>query len=123
VRLRGAVGLIGDQQLEYHPARGLGAIGRALHLHAGGRRADTACGEHALAVDLDHAGAAIAIRPIAGLGRIAKVRNVGAVALRDLPDRLARLCLDFLPVEGECNRLRHGVTICPRAWSDRRENI
>ena len=45
------------------------------------RRADAARGEHALAFDLHHAGAAIAVRPVARLGRVAQMRDVGAVAL------------------------------------------
>ena len=32
---RRAVGLVGQQQFGHHPARGLGALGRGLHLHAG----------------------------------------------------------------------------------------
>ena len=96
-----ARGLVGDQELEHHLPRGLGALGRRLHLHAGRRRADAACGEHALALDLDHAGAAVAVGAVAGLGRIAQMRDVGAVALGHLPDGLAVERLDFLAVEGE----------------------
>src|ERR1041384_5176031 len=72
-----------------------------LHLHAGARRTDAACGEHALALDLDHAGAAVAVRPIAGLGRVAQMRDARAVALRDLPDGLALARLDLFAVERE----------------------
>src|SRR6187551_115944 len=61
------LGLIRDQQLEDHLPRGLGTVGGRLHFHAFRRLADTAGGEHALAFDLDHAGAAIAVGAIARL--------------------------------------------------------
>ena len=120
---RVAVGLIGDQQLEHHFARGLGAVGAALHLHAGRRRADAACGEHALALDLDHAGAAIAVRPVAGLGRVAQMRNVGALALGDLPDGLVLARMHFHAVEREGDGLAARArrpALCPPARCARR---
>src|SRR6202011_2994787 len=64
-------------------------------------RADAAGGEHALALDLHHAGAAVAVRPVAGLGRVTQVRDVDAEALRRLPDGLAGLDVDLAPVERE----------------------
>src|SRR5664279_2710253 len=63
--------LVTDQQLGHHFARGLGAVGLRLDLHAGRRLADAACRQHALALDLDHADAAIAVGAITGLGRVA----------------------------------------------------
>ncbi len=57
--------------------------------------ADAARRQHALALDLDHAGAAIAVGAVAGLGRIAQMRDVGAEALGHLPDGLALERLDF----------------------------
>ena len=56
----------------------LGAVGLGLDLHAGRRRADAARGQHALALDLDHADAAIAVGAVAGLGRIAQMRKLDA---------------------------------------------
>src|SRR5439155_27316997 len=61
---------------------------------------------HALALDLDHAGAAIAVRPVARLGRVAQVRDVDAFALGHLPQRLALARGDLAPVEGEGDILR-----------------
>src|SRR6185503_18531303 len=52
--------------------------------------------EVALALDLDHAGAAIAVGPVVRLRRIAEMRNFPIVALCDLPDGLARVGLDLL---------------------------
>src|SRR3546814_10951177 len=57
-----ALRLVGDQQLEHHGARLLGALAGALHHHALARRADAGRGQHALALDLPHAGAAVAGR-------------------------------------------------------------
>src|SRR5262249_28927553 len=53
------VRLVGEQELGDHAARGLCTIGVGLDPHAGGWRADAARGQHALALDLDHADAAI----------------------------------------------------------------
>ena len=104
-----AVGLVGDQQLEHHLPRGLGALGCDFHLHAGGRLTDAACGQHALALDFDHADAAIAVRPVAGLGRIAQMRDLDAEALGNLPDGLAVQRLDLFAVEDELHRLARAV--------------
>src|SRR6516165_8871696 len=96
--------LVRHQQLEHHAARGLGAIGLRLHLHARRRRAEATCGEHPLALDLDHADAAIAVRPVAGLGRIAEMRQLDVEAARGAEDRLAVADVDFAIVDGECRR-------------------
>ncbi len=68
VMRRRARRLIADQQFEHHLARKAGALARGLHLHAGRWLAHAGSGEHPLALDLDHAGAAIAIGAIARLG-------------------------------------------------------
>src|SRR5271165_6590351 len=65
---RGTRGLIADQELEHHLAREPGALARGLDLHARSRLAHARRGEHPFAVDLDHAGAAIAVRAISRLG-------------------------------------------------------
>src|SRR3974390_3471141 len=96
-----ALGLIRDPQLEHHPPRYPGSVGVGLHLHALGRLADAACRQHAFALDVDHTGAAIAVGAIAGLRRIAQVRNLDALAHGDLPDGLAAVRDDFLAVEQE----------------------
>jgi hypothetical protein len=70
--------LIGEQKFHHHPARRLGTIGLGLHLHPRRRRADAARGQHALAFDLDHADAAIAVGAVTGLGRIAQMRKLDA---------------------------------------------
>src|SRR5581483_4409527 len=113
-----ALGLVGNQQLEHHLPRRPGAVGGGLHLHAFARRANAARRQHALALDLHHAGAAIAVGAVAGLGRIAQVRDVDAFALGDLPDGLARLRRHLAAVEREFHRLWclvHRVTSLPLA--------
>ena len=99
--------LVRDQKLHDHLARLGGALGRRFHFHAGGRRPLAGRGQHALALDLDHAGAAIAVGAIAGLGRIAKMRNFGPHPLGDLPDGFAGGRLDLPAVEFEVDLVGH----------------
>src|SRR5206468_7264989 len=96
------IGIVGDleprlvieEELRHHAARGRGAIGLRLHLHARRRRADAARREHALALDLDHADTAVAVRPIAGLGRIAQMRQLDAEPARSAEDGFTRADVD-----------------------------
>src|SRR6185437_6299564 len=100
-----ALRLIGNQKLEHHAASGLGARVRGVDLHALRWLADAACGEHALTLDLDHAGAAIAVGAVARLRRITQMRDVDALALGNLPDGLPFARGDLLAVEEEADRL------------------
>ena len=69
-----------------------------LNLHPWRRRAFARGREHALAVDLHHADAAIAVGPIAGRGRVAEVRDRRCPSrLGDLPDRFAGRGLGVRP--------------------------
>ena len=97
----GALGLIGDQEIEDHLARRLGALIGGVDLHAGRGLADAARRQHALALDLDHAGAAVAVGAVARLGRVTKMRNLHAFPLGDLPDGFARARGHFAAVERE----------------------
>ena len=84
-----------------------------LHLHALGRRAAAAGGQRALARDLHHAGAAVAVG--AQAVAVAQVRDLHAVALRSLQDGFARMGGDGLAVQLEshaglrCGRSQHGA--------------
>src|SRR5262249_47425522 len=93
--------LVGQQQLDHHAARGLGAVGLRLDFHAGRRRADAARCKHALAFDLHHADAAVPIGAIAGLGQVAQVRELDVEAARGTKDRLAGADVDFAAVDAE----------------------
>ena len=93
--------LVGDQELEHHAPRRGRAFRGGVNRHALARHPDARRREHALALDLDHAGAAIAVGAIAGLGRVAEMRDLDAEAMRDLPDGFARLSDDPLAVERE----------------------
>jgi hypothetical protein len=104
---RRAVRLIADQELKDQLARGLGPLARGLDLHPRRRLADAGGGKHPLAFDLNHAGAAIAVGAVAGLGQPAQMRDLDALAVRHLPDRLARLGLDLGAIEKEADRLAH----------------
>ena len=95
------VGLIGEQKLGDHAARGLGALGLGLDFHAGRRRADAARRQHALAFDLDHADPAIAVGPVAGLRRIAQMRQLDAEPARGAENRFAGADVDLAVVDGE----------------------
>ena len=96
---RGALRLVGHQQLHHHGAR----LGRTLrggfHLHAHTGHALARGGQHALAFDLDHAGAAVSVRPIARLGFMAKVRDVRTGALRHRPDGFTGCRLDLFAIQ------------------------
>ena len=100
-------GLVPDQQLEHHLARKAGALARGLHLHAWRRLAHAGRGEHALAFDLDHAGAAIAVGAVAGFRQPAEMRDLDALPVGNLPDRLARFGRHLGPVEKEADRFGH----------------
>ena len=92
---------VGQQQLDDH------ALGRArprtvrTHRHAGCRRPAARRRKRTLAVDLDHACAAVAIRPVAVLE--AQPRNLHPVPVGGLQDRLARMRLDRAAVELEAH--------------------
>ena len=65
------IGLVGEQKLGDHFTCGLGAVGLGFDLHPRRRRAQATRGQHALALDLDHADPAIAIGAITGFRRVA----------------------------------------------------
>src|SRR5205823_1933813 len=65
VMRRGALRLTADEQFDAQLPRCLGPLSCGLHLHARSRPPDAGGGEHPLALDLDHAGAAIAAGPVA----------------------------------------------------------
>src|SRR5262249_61363979 len=92
------------------------------------RSANAAREQYVLARALDHADAAIAVGPVAGLGRVAQVRELDTLARRDLENGFARARLDLPLVEQELDRcvlsvrLAHPVTIVAKAVPNRHEN-
>ena len=106
--------LVSDQQLHHHFLRGDGPLARRFHLHADRRRPLARRRQHALALDLDHAGAAIAVRPIIRRGRIAQMRNFAALTFRHLPDGFADTGLDLLTVKLELDHLRSATLAADR---------
>ena len=60
-----------------------------------------ACREHPFAFDLDHADAAIAVGPVAGLGRIAQMRQLDAEPARRAENALAGADIDLAIVDRE----------------------
>ena len=93
----GRLGNVRQQQLEQHLLAGqrARAVGGDLHpflgIAAAGRR------QHALALDLDHAGAAVAVRPHAFL--VAEARDLDAVLLGGFEDGLVGTADDGLAVQ------------------------
>ena len=108
-----AGGLVGEQELDHHGARLDGALACRAHYHPLRGRTDARGGEHPLALDLDHAGAAVAVRAVAGRVLVAEMRDACALAARHLPDGLAGGGRDLAAVEREGDRLRHGRSSGP----------
>ena len=100
-----AVRLVGDQHLKHQFAGFGGAFGIRLHHHAVGHRANAGSGQRALAFDLDHAGAAVAIGAVAGRGFVAEMRDLQATAMGGFPDGVIVGNGDFFAVEGKRDRL------------------
>ena len=93
--------LVRHQQLEHHLARLLRALAGRLDFHAGSGLALARSRQHPFAFHFDHTGAAVAVRPVAGSWMPAQMRDLGAVTLGNLPDRLAGFGLDRLAIELE----------------------
>ncbi len=104
----GLLGDVGEQELQHHLLAGHRArvVGRDFHPVLGGAAAGGR--EHALALDLDHAGAAVAVGAQALL--VAEVRNVDAVVLGGLDEGFVRAADDGpavqLELDGHRRRLR-----------------
>ncbi len=110
--------LVGDQKLHHHLLRRDRARAGRFHLHADAGRALAGGRQHALAFDLDHAGAAIAVGPVVGFGRIAQMRDFVALAFCHLPDGLAVGGLDLLAVEFELDLCHSAASFAriPQKW-------
>jgi hypothetical protein len=78
--------LVGHQQFDDHLAGLFGALVLRFTTMPSAGFADAGGGKRALALDLDHAGAAVAVGPVAGLVAPAQMRNGRAFALGHLPD-------------------------------------
>ena len=85
-------------------------------------------GQNALALDFHHAGTAIAVGPIARLGRVAKMRDFHPDPLGDLPDGLVRCRRNIFAIERKFDVVRHdpvpvfftdnlGFAVCPVNWT------
>ena len=87
VPLVAGVGHVRQQHLQHHLLALEGTLAGGLHLHARRSAAAAAGCQGAFALDLDHAGAAVAISPQAVL--VAEVRNIDAVPLRGFENGFA----------------------------------
>ena len=97
---------VGQQQLEHHLLRLHGARAVGLHVHAGLGRAAARRRQYPLALDLDHAGPAIAIRPHARL--VAQARNLHAQPVGHLDQRLVGERGDRAAVQRELDLVARG---------------
>src|SRR4051794_34234154 len=104
--------LIREEQLNHHSPRSFGPVGLRLHLHSRGRGANAAGRKHALTFDLNHAGAAIAVRPISRLGRVTQARQVYPVPARGLKNGLAFRRFHVPTVESKANKIAGGLLFC-----------
>ena len=103
-----------QQQLGDHLLRFRRAIARARHRHPLGGAAAARRREDAFAVDLDHADAAIPVGTIAVF--VAQARDLDAVTIGGLQDRLVLVGCDRRAVEREADPRRH-ATPEPRGGS------
>ena len=101
---------VGQQHLQHHFLALLrpGAVG--LHHHAFGGQAATTGRQRALALHLDHAGAAIAVGPVALA--MAEVGNPDAQALGGRPQGFAGLGLGCLAIQLKMHGLAHALPAC-----------
>ena len=101
--------LVGDEQLHHHAACVRCPFGGGFDLHASERQALARGCEHALALDLHHASAAVAVGAVARFGLVAEMRDLVALTLSNLPDGLALDCLDRHAVKFELDLLAHSA--------------
>ena len=101
-------GLVCQQQFHHHLAGILGARIVGGHHHAIGRLTDAGRRQHALTLNLNHTGAAVAVGAIAGGGFVAQMRDFKTPTIGHFPNGHASLCLNGLPIKRECDPLGHG---------------
>ena len=102
VSLVRALGHVGREELDDHLLRMQRARGVARHFHPGRRLAAARRRQHALALDLDHARAAVAVGTVPGLVAEARYRYADAVGRFD--DCFAGRREDFFAVEPKRDR-------------------
>ncbi len=108
-------GQLGQQQLQHHILGAARSLAGGAHLHARLHGAAATGRQRALAVHLDHAGAAVAVG--AQAVREAQARDLHAVALGGLQDGFALeggggLAVEFESNASECRR--HASTSCAK---------
>ena len=105
----GVVGLfrlVGSQQFDHELAGFLGPFAVGRDDHAVRHRSDAGGDQRPLSFDFDHAGTAIAIGPVAGVGLVAEMRDHEAAAMGGFPDGPAFGDGDAVAVQRECH---HGL--------------
>ena len=95
--------LVSGQQFGDEGAGFFGPLGCGIDHHAIGNITDTRCRQHALAFDFNHAGPAVAIRPITGGRLVAEMRDQGTLGVCRLPDGGSFGNGDILAIKGKGN--------------------
>ena len=101
------LGLIRQQHFNHNFARIFGAGSISFHHHALLRFTNAGCGQSALAFDLDHTGAAVAIGPVSGRRLMAQMRDHQTAAIGNFPNGHTALGFDLLSIERKTNGVSH----------------
>ena len=96
-------GLVGNQQLHHHAAGLLFAGLIRCHDHPFGGFTNTAGRQRPFAFNSHHTGPTIAVRPVAGRGFMAQMRDDKAAPVGHLPDGFTRCGGYGFPVQFECD--------------------
>ena len=97
----------------HHLARILGPRVVGRDNHPLGWFADARSRQHALALNLNHTGAAVAVGAVTGGRFVAEMRDLQTPAIGHFPDGHASFGLDGLTIKRECDPLGHGY---PSHW-------
>ena len=106
------LGLIGQQHFNHHFTRVFGAGRIRAHHHALLRFPNARCRQSAFAFDLDHTGAAVAIRPVPGRWLMAQMRDHQTAAIGNFPNGHTAFGFDLFSVERKTNGVSHLIAPC-----------
>jgi hypothetical protein len=96
--------LICQQHLEHHGPGPFDPLADGVDLHARQGCPDTGGGEDPLALDLDHAGTTVAVRPVTRSRVVAQMGNLRPLAARHVPEGLSGDGVHRLAIKREADR-------------------
>ena len=103
-----ALGLVRHQQLNHHFARTFGPRIVGGHNHPFSGFADAGGGKRALALNLDHTGAAVAVRAIPRCWLVAQMRDLQAPTIGHFPNGQTCFGLNRFAIQREGDLVCHG---------------